>query len=166
MELSQELIKELFDYKDGCLFWKKLKIKNQVKIGDKAGYVSPFGYYWVFINNRSWMVSRVIFLYHHGYIPIHVDHIDRDKSNNKIENLRPANATQNSRNRTSAKGSSSKYLGVQRYNKSNKWLTCIRSDGNQYKIGVFETEELAALAYNKVAVKYHGEFANLNIITP
>lgn len=170
MELTQELVKELFDYKDGCLYWKKLPIKNQVKIGDKAGYLKDFGYYRIFISNKEYVLSRIIFLWHHGYIPTHVDHIDRNRSNNRIENLREATPSQNSCNRTSAKNSTSKYLGVGLYNKNTKsrpplWLACIKNNKQpQIKIGVFESEEQAALEYNRYAVFYHGEFASLNII--
>lgn len=168
MEITQELVKELFGYhSDGHLIWKKLAIKNQIKIGSVAGHVNKAqGYYMVGIKNKEYKVSRIIFLYHNGWLPRIVDHKDRDVSNNKIENLRPATDTQNSSNRTSAKGSSSQYLGVSWYKYTNRWFASISSNHKVTRLGYFFCEKQAALAYNRMAVKLHGEFANLNIIQP
>lgn len=174
MEITQELVKELFDYhKDGYLIWKKLKIKNQIKVGNIAGYVNKYdGYYRVHIQNKGYKISRIVFLYHYGWLPRIVDHIDRDISNNKVGNLRAATDAENGKNRTSVKNSSSQYLGVSIYNKRTKsrpprWLAALKHHTFDYqlRIGVFESEEQAALEYNRFAVYYHKEFANLNIIS-
>lgn len=71
---------------------------------------------------------------------------------------------QNSKNRTG--WGKSKYLGVSmRINKSSiSWKAEINSDNKRKYLGVFKSEELAAIAYNEAAEKLHGEFANLNII--
>jgi hypothetical protein len=68
------------------------------------------------------------------------------------------------RNRSSAKESTSKYLGVSWNKGNNKWMAYIRVDGTRYHLGYFITEKEAARAYNEAAKKYHGEYANLNII--
>lgn len=90
------------------------------------------------------------------------DHIDGDKLNNQKKNLRNATALQNNYNSLKRKNTSYKYKGVTRH--GNKWKSRIRANSKNIYIGLFFTEEEAALAYNEAALKYHGEFAGLNKI--
>jgi hypothetical protein len=159
--ITQELLKTLFNYKEGNLYWKIRKARC-VQIGDIAGHKCKDGYYSVAINH-PFLLHRIIFLWHYGYVPKFIDHIDKNRGNNKIENLRPATSYQNVWNRTSAKNSSSKYLGV-RLDRGKYWRVQIHINGKQTHVGNFKTEDEAALAFNKVAVKNYGEFASLNII--
>jgi len=87
-----------------------------------------------------------------------VDHIDRDKLNNNLSNLRMCNKAQNSANTHKRKNTLSKYKGVCRC--KTRWQAKV---ARRY-IGLFKTEEEAAEAYNKEALKEFGEFANINII--
>ena len=89
------------------------------------------------------------------------DHIDNNGLNNTRKNLRKCSSKQNSRNRRSARKSSSPYLGV---SYRTPWCAKIRVDGKLINIGCFNTQEEAAEAYNKAAAKHFKEFANLNII--
>jgi len=95
-----------------------------------------------------------------------IDHIDKDGLNNQKSNLRKATVSQNNSNRRSQVGSKSKYLGVSFYKKTSKWVAFISYGGrNKNKhLGYHKTEKEAALAYNNAALKYHGEFANINKI--
>lgn len=164
IQLTQELVKSLFDYKDGFLYWK-IKPANRVKIGDRAASLSirPKGNKWVvIIKSKNYLCSRVIFLWHNAYLPLMVDHENRITTDDRIENMRDASRSQNMYNKTSAKNSSSIYLGV--YKRGNKWRATIRGGGMKINIGTFNTESEAALAYNREAVRYHKEFANLNIV--
>lgn len=184
--LTQKYVKEIFDYRDGFLYWKKLNKGNnngKAKIGEKAGSVSNTSSgprRMVRILKYCYYTSRLIFFYHHGYFPEFVDHKDRDKSNENINNLRPATAQENARNRTSNKGSSSKYLGVS-YSKRitnriikttgkmgtysyPRWSAQIQVNGIRIGLGYFKTEIEAALAFNAAAQEHYKEFANLNII--
>lgn len=95
-----------------------------------------------------------------------VDHIDGDGLNNQKTNLRIATRSQNMANRNSTPNSSSKYLGVSWDNSrvKKKWRAQITFNGERTYIGNYATEEEAALAYNEVAKKYHGNFSNPNKI--
>lgn len=107
-------------------------------------------------------VHRIIYFLHYGYLPEMLDHIDGDRSNDRIENLRPATLGENSRNRKSAKNSSSQYLGVSWHKDSQKWTTNIYIDGKLKYLGRFTSEKKAALAYDAAARLHHGDFANPN----
>lgn len=90
------------------------------------------------------------------------DHIDRNPLNNQKSNLRVCNKFENGKNRTSAKGSTSKFLGVGFLSKKNRWIAQIRIDKKLTYLGCFKTEEEAGKCYDQAAQKYHKEFANLN----
>jgi hypothetical protein len=92
-----------------------------------------------------------------------VDHIDGNGLNNQKSNLRLCTHAQNVVNRRAEKNSASKYLGVYRQGKT-KFSAHVRKNRKGYYLGTFETEELAAEAYNKKALELHGEFARLNVI--
>lgn len=87
-----------------------------------------------------------------------VDHVDNDRTNNKPDNLRLATLSQNSGNSNPHKDGSSKYKGVCWAEANGRWLARCRS---KY-IGLFESEEEAALAYNYEAEKAFGPFAKYN----
>ena len=98
------------------------------------------------------------------------DHKDRNKLNNQRDNLRSCNKSENQKNKTPR--GRSKYLGVmyQKYHVLTKHglidheyiIARIRVNGKYMKLGTFKNEEEAAFAYDRAALKYHGEFANLN----
>ena len=163
MEITQEYLKQLFNYKNGCLYWK-ISPNPSIAIGKKAGYKKKFDNCFrnvIGFNKRQYLTSRIIFLWHKGYLPPIVDHRDRNSLNDKIENLREANKSQNNKNTNSRKNTTSKFLGVH-LAKNKFWVAQIGNDGKQIQLGRFKTEIEAAKAYNEAATKYHGEFANIN----
>jgi hypothetical protein len=91
-----------------------------------------------------------------------IDHIDGNGLNNQKSNLRICNSSENSANRRVSKNKNSKYLGV--FKIRNKYRAASRKNGKLHSAGIFETETEAAIAYNKLALKLHREFAKLNDI--
>ena len=158
--LTQELVKELFDYRDGVLYWKVPKA-YKIKVGDKAGGINAQNYMKVKINGRTYSVHRIIFLYHHGYLPKMIDHADRNPLNNCIDNLREATSSQNQQNTTRRK--TNKYKGVfHEKRRPNLWRARIGVNNEDLCLGYFSSEIEAARAYDKAALKHFGEFAKLN----
>jgi hypothetical protein len=99
-----------------------------------------------------------------------VDHIDRDTLNNQRSNLRFATRAQNNANRSSSRSKSTcTFLGVtfekERVSAKKKWVARIRKDGKRYRLGRFATAVEAADAYNNAAIRLHGEFASLNVLS-
>lgn len=93
-----------------------------------------------------------------------VDHRDTDQGNNRPNNLREATNQQNSFNRRSHKDSTSSFKGVSR-RPSGRWVAQIMRDGRQFYLGIFDSEQAAAQAYDVAAAQKFGDFARLNFST-
>jgi hypothetical protein len=151
----REKVKELFDYRDGKLFWRESRAN--VKVGAEAGYLRRDGYRQIKVDGKNYYTHRLIFLYHHGYIPEFLDHKDGSRLNNRIENLRPATKSQNNAN-SKARKSVTGFKGVSANGK--RFLARIKKDGRDIYLGTFDTPEEANAAYLTAAKFIHGEFAN------
>jgi hypothetical protein len=162
--ITQELVKELFDYvpETGELVWKqKLSRNDKGQVGAVAGVVNNRGRRHIKVDGKLYLGHRIVFLYHHGYLPKSIDHIDRNPLNNKIDNLRECTQSQNIINATKRSKCTSIYKGVH-WNKNGKWQSSIAINGKQIYLGSFNEESDAAQAYNLAAEQYFGEFAHFN----
>lgn len=90
-----------------------------------------------------------------------VDHINGDGLDNRRSNLRFVTNQQNQFN-SKPHGALSGYKGVCLDVRTNRWQTKIRVDKKDLSIGTFATKEEAALAYNRAALEFYGEYARLN----
>ena len=142
--MNKSLLNELFEYRDGHLYWLKPN-SNRVKIGQKAGSEDNKGYRRVRVSGKDYLAHRLIFLYHHGWLPEFVDHKDRDPRNNRIENLRPLTHSQNIANGKSTT-SSSGYRGVTAL-KNGKFLAQVMKNYKNHHLGQFDSAEEAHQAY-------------------
>lgn len=118
------------------------------------------------IYNPEHKLARFILRYNG---PLEIDHKDRNIFNNRKENLREANKSQQAANREKQEGAyHSNYKGVTWHKQRKHWLAyiCVKVDGKtkMISLGFHATQELAALAYNNAAIKHFGDFACLNII--
>lgn len=123
---------------------------------DKAGYVR------VGVDGRQYLVHWLIWVFHRGDTnhPAELDHKDRNKGNNRIGNLRPANRGQNCQNSTKRRdGKTSRHVGVYHSKSEGKWKAQIQAGGVRWGLGTFATEEGALLARVAAAKKLHGQFS-------
>jgi hypothetical protein len=93
-----------------------------------------------------------------------VDHINRNGLDCRKENMRLTDWTGNGRNIIQPQGEGGTgYRGVYKHHYSERWIARIRDNtGRKLHLGTFESPELAAVAYDEAALRYHGEFAVLN----
>ncbi|NCB03639.1 MAG: hypothetical protein EOM67_16025 [Spirochaetia bacterium] len=155
-DITIEFLWDRYEYRDGTLINKHSK--GRMKAGVPAGTPNKAGYLRVTLFQKQEYIHRIIFFMFNGYWPKEIDHIDRDNTNNRIENLREATRSQNMANRSS----SNTVRGVQ-FN-GNSYTARI---GNPFSrkteyIGSYPTEEIAAKAYDIKAKEYFGDFAVLN----
>jgi hypothetical protein len=162
--ITQEQANHLFEYKDGALYWK-----NAVRPsfnGKKVGCDDGQGYIRFTVNKKQYFAHRIIYLMHHGKLPVVIDHADRNVKNNCIENLRDADASKNGMNANSWKKSAVGCRNVYQKKGRNKFSVAMRINKKSTFIGNFDDLELADLVATEARSKYHGKFAfhlsNLN----
>lgn len=153
---SKEEILELFTYNkdEGSLYNKK---------GKRLITKTTLGYNVVKIQGKLFYAHRIIFFLETGEEPEHIDHIDRNPLNNHISNLRAVSKSQNNQNKPKSYGGS-KYKGVSWCQERKKWVAQLMKNGKSVLHKRFETEEEAALAYNKAVSFHYGEFGYFNDI--
>lgn len=159
MEITQELLHELFEYRDGELYWK-VKPNRRIKIGDKAGSHNVSGYINVRVMGKYYRAHRLIYCMLHGYFPKYIDHINNNPSDNRIENLRECTQSENLYNKCIQSNNKSGHKGVSWDTKSKKWRVRVYVNCKSNHLGFFDDVELAALVAEEARNKYHGEFAN------
>jgi len=126
--LTQERVKELFDYRDGELIWN---IRGGV-----AGYSNGNGYLRIEVDGKKHYVHRVIWLWNNGYLPEKgIDHINRNRADNRIENLREVGQTCNIRNTDNRKTNTSGVKGVYWGAENGKWRAQIMVAGKVHCLG-------------------------------
>jgi hypothetical protein len=153
-----ETIKENLEHKDGILYWKKTS-GRKIK-GKQAGWINK-GYVMVGIGGQEQPAHRIIFLLEHGYCPEFIDHIDGNRSNNKIENLRQATLFENARNSKRPSHNTSGYKGVCWDKNRNKWMAHITINQKFKSLGRYNNIDDARIAYANAAKHYFGKFARI-----
>lgn len=140
--ITQEDLVAKFDYLDG---WLVRRSTNEVCGTLEGRYVK------LTIGGVKYYVHRLVFLWHHGYTPIGVDHIDRDGYNNRIENLREANQRQNLGN-----AGFGLMRGIEKRGK--KFRVRVGPYYARVELGTYQTLEEAVVARNAGCSDYFGEF--------
>lgn len=159
--MNKELAEKLFNYADGKLYWKsKLNQFSRAKIGLETGCIANDGYKRTKINGKLYGNHQIIFLMFNGYIPQQIDHINRNRLDNRIENLRAANNSKNQHNKSIPKNNTSGIKGVTWNKRAKKWYVQLMFNKKQMYFGLYEDLELAELVIKEARKKYHGEFAS------
>jgi hypothetical protein len=156
--ITQEILKERFEYRDGELYWK-IKTSN-IKIGDMVGHKQSTGYIRASVKGKFYLSHRLIFLMFHGYLPKFIDHIDNNPSNNKIENLREATKSQNGCNQKISVANTSGVKGIIWFKRNKKWGVQLNINGKNKYFGLYHNIEVAKFIAETMRYKYHGAFAN------
>ena len=135
---------------------KSLNKFNSIYAGMECGYLNSNGYLRVVIGGKDYRLHRVAWALYYNYIPNVIDHINRIKVDNRIENLRDINHQLNNLNSNKRKGLTSKYKGVYKHKLSGKWNCQCMVNGKKIHVGVFDTEYQAHEAYVIEMKKHHG----------
>lgn len=155
--LTAERLRQLLSYDpETGVFRRRVTQTNRNKVGDVAGTPNDKGYLLIMVDGRRYLAHRLAWFYVYGEWPAgEIDHINRQRSDNRIANLRDATRSLNTQNTGMFSSNTSGKKGVSFHRASGKWQARIGLDGRLIHLGVHATKELAALAYEEARAKYH-----------
>ena len=151
--LTQEELKEQLHYnpETGIFTWcKSWKV---------AGSINGHGYLQIKIGKNNYQLHRLAWIFMTGInSPMQIDHINNNRSDNRWCNLREATHNQNCQNSSLRYDNTSGYKGVGWHKGCKKWQARCFINGKRKHLGLFESAELAFIAYKENAIKSYGEF--------
>lgn len=171
-ELKSKLLESVrYDPETGELFWKErpdshfasegyCRRWNARFVGQPAfASINGAGYKHGSFSGSYFLAHRVAYLVHTGDWPeCEIDHTDRNRTNNKWDNLRDATAAENKVNRPKVPGCKSMHVGVSQ-TPSGGWVAYLASRGNHKHLGTYGCETAAAVARKRAAQTRYGGFA-------
>ena len=155
-------VKELLQYNHdtGIFIWAAPHRK--VRIGDIAGTITTNGYRVITIDRIRYRAHRLARFYMTGEWPENdIDHINRDRDDNRFANLRLATRSENHANRGMRIDNTSGLKGVHWHKQRQKWTAHIKHNGKTVYLGLFESKDEAYKAYCDAANAHFGTFARL-----
>jgi HNH endonuclease/AP2 domain len=168
--ITREFVRSILDYdpKTGIFTWLPREPRPGFervdrawisrRVGKAAGTVNVKGYVVINLLGIPRLAQRLAFIWMTGEAPEFVDHINRDRTDNRWANLRPATATQNLANGKLRSDNTSGYRGVTWYKPYQKWMARILNKGDDHFLGYYDTVEEAAAVYERAAADLFGEF--------
>lgn len=151
----------IYDPETGVLT-RRISTSHNAQAGMTVGTLDGKGYLHVSVKKKFYRVHRVCFLMAHGYLPDEVDHVDRDRTNNRQSNLRAAGRRQNAGNTRAPITNTSGFKGVSFSSHTGKWHAQIKVSGKQTYLGGYASPEDAARRYDMAARDHFGDFALVN----
>jgi hypothetical protein len=156
--MNQSLVMELFEYRDGSLFWRENY--GKIKAGSKAGTPRKKGHIQIQYKGKLYREHTLVWILFYGAAPEKlIDHINCIPNDNRIENLRLATNAQNLANRGRNKSNTSGFKGVWLHSQTKRWAASIKHLGKKYSLGCYDTALEAHEAYKQASIKLNGEFA-------
>ena len=158
-QVTQELVRKMFEYRDGKLV-RRITRSQRNKVGDEAGTLEKSGYKRFSIDGKHYRVHRIVWLYHYGEFPDgQIDHINHDRTDNRIENLEMKSNLANARNQRVRKNNTSGALGVTWFKRDKKWRAAIQVLSKNIHLGYFDTIE-EAISMRLTANDHYGFHPN------
>lgn len=141
---TRERLNELLrvDVATGSIFW--IRSAGRVRAGALAGCIDKNGYRRLSVDGAEIYAHQIVFFIECGYWCAQIDHINGDRADNRIENLRDVSAAENAKNRAAWRHGVK--MGT-RKTPEGRWAAGIRCDGSFYHLGVFDTQDEAHAAY-------------------
>lgn len=136
---------------------RRERSSNSVHVGDVAGYEHPVKHYiYLYVDGSRYFAHRIAWLIHYGEWPKGlIDHINRERTDNRIANLRDADAETNSQNIGNIRSNTSGLAGVSWMTKAHKWRAQISVNRKVIYLGLFDSKEEAHATYLQAKRQAH-----------
>ena len=151
---NKEFLEKRFFYRNGELYYKD----NSQRV---AGSINKLGYCQIHIKGKTYLAHRLIWFMFYSTLPETIDHINRNRSDNRIENLKAATKAENLRNLSVKARNTSGIPGVSRRGANGKWRGQVCLNGKTYSAGSFSNKEDCSKAVLLLRQKLHGEFCSI-----
>ena len=152
-----------YDPATGTFRWKVQKnaYGGKTQVGEIAGHTAKNGYVLIGLNGRVYRAHRLAWYFTHGQWPEQViDHIDGNRANNALANLREVTIAQNAQNIHRAhRDSACGLLGVEKHTQCNRYGARISAGGRRRYLGLYKTAEEAHAAYLAAKAQEHQSWA-------
>jgi len=158
--MTRDELAALLDYapETGVFTWK-VRTGRAVP-GMIAGTAHNRGYWTIIVRGTPYLAHRLAWFMVHGEWPaLDIDHINGDKRDNRIANLRLATRSENMANKGPNRNNTSGYKGVWYYKRTGKWMAGYRKGNARIHLGYFDTAEEAVEAHRTAYAKAFGEYA-------
>ena len=153
MAIEQSRVRELYNY-DGVKLLRRTSRGGQ-EVGSEPGFISSGEYKQISVDGKTYMYHHIVWLWETGRLPTsELDHIDRNKTNNSISNLRECTPTENCQNRPLRIDNKTGVNGVYLKKGRNKYQAMIRVNKKLISLGMFDTIEEATIAREEANIKY------------
>ena len=155
MNLKDECFRKLnYDKETGIFTWKHNGTRG-VKAGDIAGSKMNSGYIALSVSGKKLLGHRIAWLFAYGeFAQGNIDHINRNKADNRIANLRLATYEQNAQNRLKNSKNTSGFKGVTWHKRDKRWQAAITVKGKVLHLGYYKVLDDASKAYIEASKKY------------
>lgn len=157
--MEESKISDLLCYcpASGAFLWRE-NVSSRAMKGNVAGTLAGCGYKTVSVGGVKYYAHRLAWFIHYGEWPKHqIDHINGERGDNRISNLRDVTNRENSKNKRLRSDNTSGHIGVYWHKRANKWMASIKGDERQIHLGLYENKEDAISARVKAAnsLGYH-----------
>lgn len=144
-----------FYYDGKNLFWKNVVKRSRAKMGDIVSNKNAYGYIRVKLNQQSYFAHRIIWEMHYGPIPegMQIDHINHDRTDNRLCNLRLVTASDNMKNQKKRSDNTSGITGVRFDASRGRWIAQIQVEGKSINLGRFLSLDMAIDARREAELK-------------
>jgi len=157
--LTYEKVNELFEYLPNGELKRKITTSSKSIEGTIVGNGDLRRYKYFSFKGKKYYNHRVVWLLHHGCMPKQIDHINGNPLDNRIENLRECNQSQNNWNQGIKITNKSGYKGISWYVRDKRWVAKLNVCGKSHIVGNFVNKDDAIKAMEKARIELHKEFA-------
>lgn len=143
-----------YDPSTGYFVWRA----GRLRAGRRAGCLSKNGYRKIFVDGEQFLEHRLAWFYVHGeWPPVHIDHINLERADNRIANLRAVTPSENMLNRRQQTAKSG-FRGVRFHSRDKLWQAYFAMHGKFKSVGYFKTPEAASVARERAVREAFGEY--------